>query len=88
MSPEVAGCPSPVQNEEVLLVLSLMIGIFPAAIMAITLIALFFYPITKEIHIATLKELEERKKAKAIITTDGELSRAQEISQGHENDFE
>lgn len=72
VSPETAGCLDPVQNERVRLALSLMVGIFPAAIMALSLIALFFYPITKELHLETLRQLDEQKKKRDLITTDSE----------------
>jgi Na+/melibiose symporter-like transporter len=48
ISPEAGSlCANPEQPESTKFVLSLMIGIFPAAIMALSLIALAFYPITK-----------------------------------------
>ena len=44
----------------------------PMAIMALSLIFLFFYPITKEMHLHTLEVLDDARQQKALITTDGE----------------
>ncbi len=71
-SPESAQCADPVQNEQTRLALSFMIGVVPAIIMSLSLIALFFYPVTKEMHLDTLKQIEDEKQKNALITTDGE----------------
>jgi GPH family glycoside/pentoside/hexuronide:cation symporter len=71
ISPQ-AQCPDPVQPQATRLALSFMIGVVPAIIMALSLIALFFYPVTKELHLDTLKKIEEERQKNALITTDGE----------------
>lgn len=74
VSPESAGCGSPIQPESTLLALSLMVGVVPAIILALSLIFLAFYPITKEMHLRTLEQLDDRQRANALITTDGEVT--------------
>lgn len=72
----IAGCPAVGQQQPqaVLLALSLMVGIAPAVIMLLSLVALAFYPVTKEMHLETLAALEEEKRKRALITTDSEAT--------------
>ena len=70
ISPEISGCANPIQPPATVLALSLMIGVVPAAIMALSLIFLAFYPLTKEIHLRNLEEIEARK----VFSTDGEVT--------------
>lgn len=75
ISPEPGSCSDPLyQPEQVKFVLSLMIGMVPASIMALSLVALAFYPVTKELHLDTLQKIEEEKRKNALITTDGEVT--------------
>lgn len=74
VSPETAGCSTPVQSDKVKLILGVMLGPIPCGIVLLSLIALYFYPITKENHLHTLKLLDEQRKAKALVTTDNEAT--------------
>lgn len=78
ISPESSGCVKPLQPEGVILALSTMVSFVPVAALVLSLVALKFYPITKEAHLLTLQELEIRRKEKAFFTTDGEVSRSRE----------
>jgi Na+/melibiose symporter-like transporter len=51
-----------------------MVGIAPCIILGLSLIALWFYPVTKEVHNDTLKKLDEERERNALITTDGEMT--------------
>lgn len=74
LSPEVAGCSTPLQSDTVRLAMGIMIGPVPAAVLSLSLVALWFYPITKEAHLHTLKELDEERKRRALVTTDSEAT--------------
>ena len=43
-------------------------------VMIPSLVALAFYPVTKEMHLDTLKKIEEEKQKNFLITTDGEVT--------------
>jgi GPH family glycoside/pentoside/hexuronide:cation symporter len=74
ISPEESGCAAPIQPEATIFALSLMVGIAPCIILGLSLIALWFYPVTKEVHNDTLKKLDEERERNALITTDGEMT--------------
>ena len=74
VAPGPSGCMTPIQPPNTVLALSLMIGVAPAAIMALSLIFLAFYPITKEMHLQTLEVIDSRNQQDAMITTDGEVT--------------
>lgn len=49
-----------IQNESVLEMLRVMVSFIPAALMLLSFIPVYMYPISKESHAATVKALEER----------------------------
>ncbi len=53
------------QPAAVLLTLRLMLGFIPAGILLLSLIPMYFYPITKESHREILNQLELRRKLQA-----------------------
>ncbi len=53
------------QPAAVLLTLRLMLGFIPAGILLLSLIPMYFYPITKESHREILNQLELRRKLRA-----------------------
>lgn len=76
ISPELAGCSTPAQPGAVKLALAIMLGPIPAGILLLSLVALWFYPITKETHLRTLAQLDEQRKQRALVTTDNEATHA------------
>ncbi len=83
LSPETAGCATPDQTDTVRLALGIMIGPVPAAILSLSLVALWFYPITKENHLHTLQQLEDERKRRALVTTDSEATHRSRDTEAH-----